>query len=493
MTDAAQPTSPYARLVDLFVPPNVLAENDPRMVQRFRGVLRTLFAFSVVIVLVLPLHAALRGGLMWGEILFSLLLFATPFGGGLIVRSTANITLGVAFSVLCAMVALTGFAFFTGGVRSIVLPWYVTIPAIAATYGDRRITVLSTGLSGLTASIIWYAGQADMLPLSVVPQGRVDIMLLVSVLAALALTGWSTYRMLTIRQKSKESLRAARLQAEESEKRLSESEARLRAILETSPAGVAIVSPEDGRILWSNSNSAAMFGMPLNEFIGTPVNTLWAEPDRHHIIVERFNRGQPIRDEEVELFRANGERWTALLSLDPIEFEGKPARLGWQYDITDQKRARDELERLATTDFLTGANNRRHLMALGEKEIGRARRYRHPVAVGILDADRFKAVNDTYGHEAGDQVLKALVSVCHEHLRDIDIFGRTGGEEFAFILPESTREGGRDVAERLRNALEATRVTVGDHIIRFTVSIGVTQMVDKDDTLTAMMKRADEA
>lgn len=97
-------------------------------------------------------------------------------------------------------------------------------------------------------------------------------------------------------------------------------------------------------------------------------------------------------------------------------------------DITDRKEMERELRRLATTDPLTGANNRRRFTEISERELQRCKRYGHPMCVMILDADKFKSVNDTYGHEAGDRVLKALSDVCRTQLRDVDVFGRFGGE-----------------------------------------------------------------
>jgi diguanylate cyclase (GGDEF)-like protein len=154
----------------------------------------------------------------------------------------------------------------------------------------------------------------------------------------------------------------------------------------------------------------------------------------------------------------------------------------------------DDLRRLATTDPLTGANNRRRYNEISERELTRCKRYQHPLCVLMLDADHFKKVNDTYGHDAGDRVLKALASVCVRELRDVDVLGRFGGEEFTVTLPETTIETAMEAAERLRQALAETRVPLDDgQEITFTVSIGAASLHDPDEKLADLLNRADQA
>jgi len=98
--------------------------------------------------------------------------------------------------------------------------------------------------------------------------------------------------------------------------------------------------------------------------------------------------------------------------------------------------------------------NHRSFSEAGEREILRARRYGHPLVALMIDLDHFKRVNDTYGHAVGDGVLVAIVAAFRNLLRDIDVYGRLGGEEFAILLPETDLAGGRTTAERLRSAIE---------------------------------------
>jgi diguanylate cyclase (GGDEF)-like protein len=164
------------------------------------------------------------------------------------------------------------------------------------------------------------------------------------------------------------------------------------------------------------------------------------------------------------------------------------------HDITERKKFVLELERQAQIDALTGLNNRRYFYELAEQEIVRTRRYGKPLAIMMVDVDHFKAINDTYGHHSGDTVLQQLGVICRQTMREIDIIGRIGGEEFSILLPEANGMHAREAAERLREAVAATVVQLEPEVsISFTVSIGVAALVATDSGVAAMLKRADEA
>lgn len=153
----------------------------------------------------------------------------------------------------------------------------------------------------------------------------------------------------------------------------------------------------------------------------------------------------------------------------------------------------DELIDLATTDPLTGSLNRRSFMREAEAEFARFRRYGNRFAVIMIDIDRFKKVNDTYGHAGGDSVIRALTRVCLEQTRSSDVLGRMGGEEFAVLLPEATIDSARIAAEKLRAALEAEVVHHEGREIRFTASLGVAVAGDDDTEILKILSRADDA
>lgn len=162
-------------------------------------------------------------------------------------------------------------------------------------------------------------------------------------------------------------------------------------------------------------------------------------------------------------------------------------------EIEQRKLLEEELRKLATTDYLTGLFVRRQLFELGEKEISRTRRSGAPLSLMILDIDHFKSVNDNYGHATGDHVLKCFATTFQESLRSVDITCRFGGEEFVAILPETDIELATEVAERLRQNVEASILTVAGGGLRYTISIGLTGLRPTDAAINQLISRADDA
>lgn len=150
-------------------------------------------------------------------------------------------------------------------------------------------------------------------------------------------------------------------------------------------------------------------------------------------------------------------------------------------------------EELARKDPLTGMNNRRSFFELGEKEFLRAKRYDTPLSVMMIDLDSFKRINDEHGHAVGDEVLSALARMIKKAVREGDICGRLGGEEFALILPATELEVGKQIAELLRVAIEGHRTVIGGAVLFCTCSIGVAQASDAEVYLEHSLARADEA
>ena len=162
-----------------------------------------------------------------------------------------------------------------------------------------------------------------------------------------------------------------------------------------------------------------------------------------------------------------------------------------QKELTERLRIETELERLATTDPLTGAYNRREFARLAQVELERARRYGHPTSAILLDVDHFKKVNDTYGHAAGDDVLVVLAQLLTREVRASDLVARYGGEEFMLFLPETSQEKAWDIAERIRRVVADMPVMVDDQIVRFTVSMGVTSSENVGQDFESLLREAD--
>ena len=163
------------------------------------------------------------------------------------------------------------------------------------------------------------------------------------------------------------------------------------------------------------------------------------------------------------------------------------------YFQTMLKKTMDELELSNRIDGLTQIYNRKHWEESLEQEFSRAHRYSHSLSLIMFDLDHFKLLNDTYGHQGGDKVLIEIASLITSLLRLGDIFGRYGGEEFAVILPETSLKGAADVAERLRKAICETPIVFLDKTINTSVSIGVAEITEKDNSYEDLISNADMA
>jgi diguanylate cyclase (GGDEF)-like protein len=191
-----------------------------------------------------------------------------------------------------------------------------------------------------------------------------------------------------------------------------------------------------------------------------------------------------------------GQTRTVMISKSLLPEGTSPASgtIGLITDITQRKRMEHQLFQLATTDDLTGMLNRRAFFSAAEQEIERSLRYGNPVSVLMLDLDHFKRVNDDYGHAMGDQALKAAAVAMAASLREVDILGRLGGEEFAILLPETPLLGAQEVAERLRQAVAAIPLRLGDGaMLWLTASLGVAERLGDESSVDAVLARADAA
>jgi diguanylate cyclase (GGDEF)-like protein len=162
-------------------------------------------------------------------------------------------------------------------------------------------------------------------------------------------------------------------------------------------------------------------------------------------------------------------------------------------NITEKKKLEEQVRDLAERDFLTGAYNRSHFMKIFEKEFSIAKRYRNRLAFLLLDIDNFKKINESYGIDTGDAVMKRLVILCEATLRNSDLFARYAGGAFSAMLPNTPRLGGAIIAERIRAAVEELRIPYGKETIRFTVSMGISLAQDTDTNSSGVLSRAEAA
>ena len=174
--------------------------------------------------------------------------------------------------------------------------------------------------------------------------------------------------------------------------------------------------------------------------------------------------------------------------------DGRVTRLvGTRQDITPSMQVRQGLHTLAHTDELTGVDNRRRFVQRAEDELERSRRYGLPVALLMIDLDHFKAINDSVGHAGGDEVLRSFAKTASTVVRQSDIFGRIGGEEFAALLPHTTLEGACVIAERLLEQVRQSPAEWASVPVPYTVSVGVSLAATGSHTMQELMVAADRA
>jgi diguanylate cyclase (GGDEF)-like protein len=161
-------------------------------------------------------------------------------------------------------------------------------------------------------------------------------------------------------------------------------------------------------------------------------------------------------------------------------------------DLLDQRQEINFLRQQVSRDSMTNLNNHQRFRELLEQEISRAHRYNHPLSVIFADIDHFKTVNDTYGHLAGDRVIKIVAGCLKKELRESDHLARYGGEEFAVILPETDKDDAWLAAERLRKAIDSLRIAHEDGFIHVTMSFGIALLKPNEEiSLDELISKAD--
>ena len=276
---------------------------------------------------------------------------------------------------------------------------------------------------------------------------------------------------------------------------LKESEQRFRNFIENIPLGISIT--QDGKIKYLNLKGAQLIGYAPEECVGREFLSLIHEADRP-IIAEAHSRrlagDAPMEEFNLRIIDRQGISIEFHTHASTTEWEGRVATMAIFEEVTDRQFAQAELRRLATTDSLTELANRRHFMERMGETLSRLHRDPEQTAsVLILDIDHFKSVNDTHGHATGDTALCVLSRILRDELRREDTAGRIGGEEFAILLPGSDLHSAAAFAERLREKIAETTVSIGNGQLGVTVSIGITAVNATDTTVDQPFARADAA
>lgn len=273
----------------------------------------------------------------------------------------------------------------------------------------------------------------------------------------------------------------------------------LGAVLDSFRDAVLLVDHR-GIIACANRSAETLFEIPVVCLIGTDCLNLMADRQSRGFL--DYLRGNLLPGDgtapsaTIELVgrRPGGALFPIEVTSGRVDQPGDPAFTLVIRDIGLQKAREKELREGANRDRLTEVATRSNIEQLAETELFRASRYDRPFSVLLFDIDHFKRVNDTYGHAAGDIVLREVARRCRSLIRASDLIGRWGGEEFLVMTPETAADGGRALGERLRKAVAETPVVleVGEGI-SVTISVGVAPYLAGDSELAAIVGRADAA
>lgn len=273
-----------------------------------------------------------------------------------------------------------------------------------------------------------------------------------------------------------------------------------QVVMESADAIIAVDSRQN--LIFFNPAAEQIFGYLREDVLGKSLEVLMPPRFRHghaakvNDFQKNRNEARYMGDRKSHIIgmRSDGTEVPLGASILKVMKDGQPCMVAIVRDISARVNLQQELTRMASIDPLTGALNRRAFLKDLERERIRAARYGSKLSLLLFDLDRFKSVNDTYGHDIGDLVICRFREQAEAQLRDIDLFGRWGGEEFVAALPHSGLRDARGVAERIRKTTESLRITgKGFEPFSVTVSIGVASTADGLVPHEQLVKWADNA
>ena len=286
--------------------------------------------------------------------------------------------------------------------------------------------------------------------------------------------------------------------AELTQRTLIDTQERMGMMLDLMPMGLLIHTQQG--IIFANQEACRQLRISQQQAIGHHFLD-FVDPGEVPAVMDQINRSfgndENMQTRETRLSHPDGDLYIRLISCR-LPWQGNPVVQILLQDVTDLKRTEQKLRHMAITDELTGAFNRRHAFYEGALYVDPDRAPDMALSLVMLDVDHFKRINDTYGHQAGDQVLVALTNLAKQLIRsecagDSAMFARIGGEEFLVLLPGLNEAHALRIAERLRSAIAEMKVRTSAGILQVTASMGVGSYTATDKTFEGLVSRCDDA
>ena len=282
---------------------------------------------------------------------------------------------------------------------------------------------------------------------------------------------------------------------ESARRALEQVEQKYRTLFEAAPMGITLSTLEGGRLVEVNRGFVQLLGYDRDELLGRRASELglWVDPSRRELLVERVSSGEGASTVDARLRRRDDEVIEARVTGEALTVDGERTLMAVVRDVTEERRFERELERMALHDGLTGLANRSLFHDRLERALSAAERHGEPVAVLFLDLDRFKVVNDTLGHPAGDRLLERVADRLASGFREEDTVARLGGDEFGVLLERfESPDAVERAAKRLVGLFEAPFEVDGQEV-HVSVSVGVALADETGATPEDMLRFSDIA
>jgi diguanylate cyclase (GGDEF)-like protein/PAS domain S-box-containing protein len=269
----------------------------------------------------------------------------------------------------------------------------------------------------------------------------------------------------------------------------------LRSLVDMLPQ-IVVETDLKGNLVFANQKAFESTGYTKEDFARGLNAIELVIPEEQAMVrqnMQKILNGEKLQGTEYTALRKDGSTYpVCVYSSFKIENGQTSGIRSIIIDITEHKKAEEKLKKASLSDYLTGLANRPNILQRLEYEKNLYERQANAFSIILCDIDHFKKVNDTYGHEFGDLVLKAITYIFPEILRKIDIASRWGGEEFLILLPASDQQGSSLAAERLRQAIEKMKIQSDNFFVKVTMSFGVATWKDTYNNIEEFIRQADQ-